>query len=135
MNRSRLVLCLALAIGAHTAVAAEPKQNLAGSGFEKRVLTDKYYCDGITAGDTNRNGKVDVVAGPYWYEGPEFRTKHEFYPAQAFEVEEKPTDSMYSYVHDFNGDGWPDILVLGRVLFHEARWFENPRDTGGPWKR
>ena len=38
--------------------------------FQKVVLTDKYYCDGINTGDFNRDGKPDIVAGPYWYAGP-----------------------------------------------------------------
>src|SRR6266566_2336518 len=67
--------------------------------FQKQVLTDKYFCDGITAGDLNRDGKMDIVAGPFWYEGPDFKTKHEFYPAKAFPPPPSPTDSMFSYVH------------------------------------
>jgi len=41
---------------------------------------------------------------------------------------------MFSFVHDFSGDGRPDILVLGRVHKHEAKWYENPGDDGGYWK-
>lgn len=103
--------------------------------FAKQVLTDKYFCDGITAGDINRDGKPDIVAGPFWYEGPAFKTRHEFYPAKEFPLPPSPTDSMYSYVHDFNGDGWPDILVLGRVHLHQAFWYENPRGQERPWKK
>ena len=33
---------------------------------------------------------------------------------------------MYTFVHDFSGNGWPDILVLGRVHKHAAYWYENP---------
>lgn len=33
--------------------------------FQKIVLTDVYYCDGINAGDINRDGHKDIVAGPY----------------------------------------------------------------------
>src|SRR5215207_274956 len=73
--------------------------------FERQVLTEKYYCDGITAGDINRDGKLDIVAGPFWYEGPDFKTAHKFYPAIVFPTPPNPTDSMFSYVHDFNGDG------------------------------
>jgi hypothetical protein len=94
--------------------------------WEKIVLTERYYCDGIAAGDVNRDGAMDVVAGPFWYEGPDFRQAHEFYPAVVHPTEEKPTNSMFSFVHDFSGDGWPDILVLGRVKFHCAYWYENP---------
>src|SRR5688572_14675296 len=66
--------------------------------FEKLVLTDQYYCDDVTVGDINRDGKVDVVAGPFWFQGPDFKAKHEFYPAKVFETAPSPTDSMFSYV-------------------------------------
>ena len=75
------------------------------------------------------------MAGPFWYEGPEFKIKHEFYPAQEFPTPPNPTDSMFSHVYDFNGDGWPDILVLGRVHLHQAFWYENPRGKEGLWKK
>lgn len=103
--------------------------------FRKLQLADKYYCDGINHGDFNRDGKTDIVAGPYWYEGPQFSVKHEFYPAVALVPETSPSNSMYSFVHDFNGDGWVDILVLGRVHMHEAFWYENPRGSEGLWKK
>ncbi|MGE3308743.1 MAG: FG-GAP repeat domain-containing protein [Limisphaerales bacterium] len=103
--------------------------------FEKRILTDKYYCDGIGTGDFNRDGKPDIVAGPFWYEGPDFETRHEFRPAMEFPTRPAPTDSLFSYVHDFNGDGWPDILVLGRVHLHPAAWYANPQGKPGHWTK
>ena len=107
--------------------------------FEKQVLTDEYYCDGVTAGDINRDGNPDVVAGPFWYEGPEFKLRHEFYPPKLFETAASPTDSMFSYTYDFDSDGWLDVLVLGRVHLHPAYWYRNPGktalETGGHWKK
>jgi len=94
--------------------------------FKKLVLTHEYYCDGIAAGDINGDEHLDIVAGPYWYEGPSFESAHEFYPAVAIEKEPSPSNSMFSFVRDFNGDGHQDILVLGRVHKHAARWYENP---------
>ena len=109
--------------------------NKAGSvEFRKQVLTDKYHCDGITAGDINRDSRTDIVAGPYWYEGPDFTKAHAFFEPVVFPKEASPTDSMFSFVHDFNGDGWNDILKLGRVHKHQAMWFENPKGKGGYWK-
>jgi len=118
-----------LLITATAASAAAPPS------FQKQILTGKYYCDGITAGDDNRDGKPDIVAGPFWYAGPDFKAAHEFYPAKEFPLPPSPTDSMFSYVHDFNGDGWPDILVLGRVHLHQAFWYENPKGAAGHWKK
>jgi len=103
--------------------------------FQKKVLTSEYYCDGINTGDINRDGKPDIVAGPFWYEGPDFTAKHEFYQAKPFPTRPAPTDSMFTYVRDFNGDGWPDILVLGRVHLHPAYWYENPQGATGLWKK
>jgi hypothetical protein len=130
MHSIRTVSCLILAITLGASLFAAPLPV-----FEKRVLTDKYYCDGITAGDINRDGKPDIVAGPFWYEGPDFKTNHEFYPAVAFPLPPSPTDSLFSWVHDLNDDGWPDILVLGRVHLHKAFWYENPKGAPGHWKK
>jgi hypothetical protein len=102
--------------------------------FKKQVLTDRYLADGITSGDLNRDGKPDIVSGPFWYEGPDFKKAHEIYPAVDFPLPPNPTNSMFSYVYDFNGDGWPDVLRLGRVHLHPAVWFENPQGKPGPWK-
>jgi len=104
-------------------------------GFKKQTLTPQYYADGIHTGDFNRDGHADIVAGPCWYEGPAFTKSHEFYPAVALPPEKSPSDSMFSFVHDFSGDGWPDILVLGRVHLHAAYWYENPQGAGKPWKK
>lgn len=102
--------------------------------FKKIVLNDRYYCDGVCAGDINRDGKPDIVAGPFWYAGPGFEEQHAFFEPAEFPKEASPTDSMFSFVHDFNGDGWNDILKIGRVHKHQALWFENPRGRSGFWK-
>ena len=115
-----IAFCLALlGLAPSFSLAAEPVR------FEKRQLTDRYYCDGIAAGDINSDGKLDVVAGPFWYEGPDFRDAHEFYPAEPLPPEPSPSNSMFSFVRDFSGDGRSDILVLGRVHKHQAFWYSD----------
>jgi hypothetical protein len=130
----RFVITVAIVV-AYTRVAivsAQPSARHSGPvSFDKRTLTNKYYCDGINTGDFNRDDKPDIVAGPFWYEGPSFDTRHDFYPAVALPPDKSPSNSMFSYVWDFNGDGWDDILVLGRVHLHEAYWYENPGAGAG----
>nr|MCH9792833.1 VCBS repeat-containing protein [Planctomycetota bacterium] len=75
------------------------------------------------------------VAGPYWYEGPVFKTRHSYYEPVALPPEKSPSNCMLLFTYDFNGDGWDDILVLGRVHLHKAFWYENPQTSNGVWKR
>lgn len=101
--------------------------------FKKLQLTDKFYCEGAYYGDFNRDGRLDVVSGPFWYEGPDFVKKHELYPHKAFEPKEY-SDVFTTFVGDFNGDGWPDILHLP-FPGAEAYWYENPAGKDRPWKK
>ncbi len=134
-----LVLAITMTLMLNTSALGQavdpPAESMTGVRFEKIVLTSKYYCDGIDAGDINRDGHCDVVAGPYWYAGPTFQTAHAFYPAVPLAPEKSPSDSMFSFINDFNSDGWPDILVLGRVHLHPAYWYENPGNDDKLWRK
>jgi hypothetical protein len=101
--------------------------------FKKIKLTDKFYAEGAYYGDFNKDGKMDVVAGPYWYEGPDFTKKHEICPPTAYDPLNY-SENFLTYTGDFNGDGWTDVLYVpwpGK----DAYWYENPGAKGGPWKR
>jgi hypothetical protein len=120
------------------AVAAVDGAQTGPVKFDKVVLNDKYYCDGGAFGDINKDGKLDIVAGPYWYEGPAFTTKHAFYPVGTFwdakgVPQGEPTNSMFSWLYDFNGDGWLDVMIMGRPLVGSPYWYENNHNQPGDW--
>lgn len=134
--------CLAICPLFAWAAGIEPQVTTASSAstesirFERKILTAEYHCDGVQAGDINKDGTVDVVAGPFWYEGPGFTIRHAFTTPSFHPHADSPSNSMFTYLHDFNHDGWVDILVLGRVHKHQAFWYENPKGTAdGPWKK
>jgi hypothetical protein len=122
--------------------------------FKKLELTDKFWCEGAHYGDFNHDGKMDIVSGPFWYEGAEFKTRHEYYPATESFKKTNPdgtetiiagfegalgeknaySANFLSYTYDFNGDGWTDILVLG-FPGAESWWFENPKGKDGHWTK
>src|SRR5437773_4840809 len=51
--------------------------------FKKIQLTDKFWSEGAYFGDFNHDGNLDIVSGPFWYEGPDFKKQHEYCPATA----------------------------------------------------
>ena len=125
----RRVLPVTLVIGAICS------GTVAGLRFEKKRLTDAFHCEGASAGDFNRDGKMDVVAGPYWYEGPAFEARHEYAPVKTFDPAHGYSDNFFAFTHDFDGDGWTDILIIG-FPGTTAAWYENPRGAvDGHWRR
>lgn len=104
-----------------------------GPGYEQRQLSDKFFSEGAVFADLNRDGQPDAIAGPFWYEGPTFAQRHEIYRPAPFDPLGY-SDNFLTFSHDFNGDGWADVLVLGYPGI-DASWFENPGLRDLPWRR
>ena len=123
--------------------------------FQKLHLDGYYWSEGATFGDLNRDGKPDAISGPYWWEGPDFVQRHEFYPSTTtFNIKQADgttvrypgfegvlgkrnaysTDNFFSFVHDFNGDGWNDILTYG-LPGTPAYLYINPAGREQHWVR
>ena len=47
--------------------------------FKRQQLSETYFSEGANAADINGDKKPDVVYGPYWFAGPDFKTKSEIY--------------------------------------------------------
>ena len=130
--------------------------------FKKIQITDKFWGEGATFGDFNHDGKVDVVSGPYWWEGPSFEKRHEYYDAKArkssggsapfkkkladgteqtiegFEgglgTNNAYSDNFFAFSYDLNRDGWDDIVILG-FPGEATTWYENPKGKEGLWQK
>jgi putative membrane-bound dehydrogenase-like protein len=101
--------------------------------FERILLSDEFYAEGAAVGDINGDGMLDVVAGPFWYEGPDLLERHAFYPAESFPIEGY-SENFVAHVCDLNGDARPDVLVVG-FPGKAAHWYENPGPEPGYWKQ
>lgn len=70
------------------------------SGFKKTTLTREFISEGATIADLNRDGKMDIVAGYYWFEAPTWKI-HQMHPANAKQTE-SPTLGFGMFSNVFN---------------------------------
>ena len=148
MKTSPLLLSLVIASTAGTVSAAELHT------FKRIQLHDQFWSEGANFGDLNHDGVNDIIAGPWWWEGPDFKNRHEYAPSKAtFDLKLGPmttvkvpgfegtlgnkntySDNFFAWAYDFNKDGWNDILIIG-FPGKDTSWFENPKGEEGHWKR
>jgi hypothetical protein len=143
-----------LSVLAVVVVAAQTSAPIAKLTFKRIQLSDQFWSEGANAGDLNNDGIKDIISGPWWWQGPDFTKRHEYYPAAAtFQLklgpmttvtvpgfegalgqENKYSDNFFAWAHDFNKDGWNDILIVG-FPGTLTSWFENPKGAGTHWRR
>lgn len=131
LRNTSFVLTFAIFLALASTLHAGPAGAL--PNYQRLELSDQFFGEGAAFGDLNRDGHLDAVSGPYWYAGPDFKQRHEFYPAGPFDPL-RYSDNFFAFTHDFNRDGWVDILVLGFPGV-DASWYENPGDKPLPWRR
>ena len=121
---------LALTLAPLTSLVAAQERDV---GFETRHLFDEFFCEGACFGDFDGDGIGDVAAGPFWFEGPDFETRHRIYEPKPFDTAGY-SDNFFEWARDLNGDDRLDIFMVA-FPGQQAFWFENPGPGDQLWER
>jgi putative heme-binding domain-containing protein len=127
-----LLLGFLFSFGLLTALQKEVHAQSMSHGFDQVVLSEEFFSEGACLVDIDADGHADVVSGPYWYAGPEFRTRHAYAPARRFSIKGY-ADHFFTFAEDFNADGRPDLLTIP-IPGLNSYWYENPGKLGVNWK-
>lgn len=113
--------------------------------FDKKVLSNEFVSEGLSVADINKDGKLDVIAGAFWFKAPLWekiqysddvrydRSLKPFDKNHVFKVDEGYSNSFLNFSQDINLDGWVDIIKIG-LPGEAVYWFENPKNKQGLWK-
>lgn len=101
------------------------------SHFRMQRLNDFLYSWGAAAGDINHDGIPDVVAGPFYFLGPNYTERREFTAARSYGPATFPEGMTY-FTYDFKGDGWSDIIA---TYSRPVYLYVNPRGESRRWDR
>jgi len=98
--------------------------------FRMQTLNEFYYSWGPSVADFNRDSVPDIVAGPYYYLGPDYNVAREIYMAQTVDASTGYFNGV-QYAYDFTGDGWPD--VINALFTRPTVLYVNPKGESRRW--
>jgi 3-keto-disaccharide hydrolase/FG-GAP-like repeat len=107
---------------------AQPEQ--VSKRFRMQALNEFYYSWGPAIADINKDGSPDIVAGPYYYLGPDYNVAREIYVAQTIDASTKYFNGV-QFAYDFTGDGWPD--VINSLFTQPTMLYVNPKGESRRW--
>ena len=122
--------------GHYPDIFAVPDDPKAGP-WPRRTLAEIRYGEEIALADLTGDGRLDIIAGPYWLEN---RGDGSFQPFRF--VGDEAFYSARLRVADVNGNGRLDVVLAEEVLdfqnqvapFSQLAWFEQPEDPRQvPW--
>lgn len=113
--------------------AEEKNSDDTGITWKKTILDKHFRAEGVAVADVNKDGRADILAGEVWYEAPDWKMHEIKKPGDYGNGAGGYSQSFACWADDLNGDGYPDLVVVG-FPGAPCHWYENPRGKEGHWK-
>jgi dienelactone hydrolase len=98
--------------------------------FRRQAVNRESEFGACAAIDVNRDGRLDIVSGGFWYEAPDWTKR----PTREVEQIRGRFDDYSNLPLDVDGDGLTDLISVNyrsRSLY----WVGQPRDPLGVWQK
>ena len=99
MTKTFLEIFLGLILSLHLINA----QNGSPVSFEKQVIYSEFISEGANVADMDQDGDLDILAGHYWFEAPDWQT-HEIRTPEKFDYTKGYSHSFLDFTMDVNQD-------------------------------
>jgi hypothetical protein len=112
------------------ALVAMVFQGLGGRSVDPHFTThliDAGASETAAVADIDRDGRLDIVSGAYWYQAPHW-TRYHF---RDVGFSNNYIDSFSLLPLDVDGDGWMDVADVSWFA-KKIAWWRNPGRTWGP---
>lgn len=128
----RVIFLCIISLPLKDTVDAQPTIKKSGSVvFKKHIISPVFVSEGVAVADVNKDGKMDILAGRYWFQAPGWQ-QHTIHSDTLNPVPGYST-SFLNYSMDVNNDGWPDLIRFdqpGGICV----WYQNPQNKKTLWQ-
>lgn len=94
--------------------------------WKKVVIDKRFRSEGVAVADVNKDGKLDILTGEFWYQAPDW-TPHEMQKPGNYGDGKNGYSKIFAcWAEDLNKDGFPDLIVIDFPGV-PCYWLENPK--------
>lgn len=127
----RLIFLFTITCCMVCSVSAQQNKKARQIVFRKHMLSNIFVSEGVATGDVNRDGKMDILAGNYWFQAPDW--KRNLIHIDTLNPVPGYSTSFLNYSMDVNNDGWIDLIRFDQPG-GACMWYENPQNKKQLWQ-